>query len=404
MRRSLPALRSLPTLLAAALVAAAGIFIAVHGTAPAGAAIAPVRVMPLGDSITGSPGCWRALLWNRLQTSGYTNVDFVGTLPPQGCGVTYDGDNEGHGGYLATNIASQNMLPGWLSATLPDVVMMHLGTNDVWSNIAPATILASFTTLVGQMRASNPNMRILVAQILPMNPSTCAECGARVVAFNAAIPAWAAGLSTTASPIVVVDQWTGFDTAVDTYDGVHPSDSGNVKISDRWYPALIRYLSGATASPSASATRTASASASASRSASASPSVSPSRSVSPSTSPSRSVSPSASTSPSRSTSSSASTGGCTATYSVVGSWPGGFQGQVTVTNGNTARSAWTVRFSYPGGQTISQYWSATVTQSGTGVTATNLSWNGALAAGASTSFGFLGSWTGSNPVPTVSCT
>ena len=65
-----------------------------------------------------------------------TEVDFVGTLPPQGCGFTYDGENEGHGGFLATNVASQNQLVGWLAATDPDVVLMHFGTNDVWSNIA----------------------------------------------------------------------------------------------------------------------------------------------------------------------------------------------------------------------------------------------------------------------------
>ena len=43
-----------------------------------------VRIMPLGDSITGSPGCWRALLWQDLTDAGYTNIDFVGTLPPAG--------------------------------------------------------------------------------------------------------------------------------------------------------------------------------------------------------------------------------------------------------------------------------------------------------------------------------
>jgi lysophospholipase L1-like esterase len=208
-------------------------------TRPPGTA---VRVMPLGDSITGSPGCWRALLWQKLQQAGQTQVDFVGTLPAQGCGFTYDGDNEGHGGYLATNIANQNMLPGWLAATHPDIVLMHLGTNDVWSNIPPATILAAFSTLVDQMRASNPNTKILVAQIIPMNPGSCAECAQRVVAFNAAIPAWAASKSTAASPITVVDQWTGFDTAADTGDGVHPDDSGIVKIADRWYPALSALL------------------------------------------------------------------------------------------------------------------------------------------------------------------
>jgi lysophospholipase L1-like esterase len=201
-----------------------------------------VRVMPLGDSITGSPGCWRALLWQQLQQAGHTEVDFVGTLPAQGCGFTYDGDNEGHGGYLATNVASQNLLPGWLAATDPDVVLMHFGTNDVWSNLPPATILAAFTTLVTQMRAANPAMKIMVAQILPMNPASCPECAQRVIDLNAAIPAWAAATTTTASPVTVVDQWTGFSTATDTGDGVHPNDSGNVKIANRWYPALTAAL------------------------------------------------------------------------------------------------------------------------------------------------------------------
>jgi hypothetical protein len=105
---------------------------------------AATKIMALGDSITGSPvrilpselivsihrlehlqGCWRALLWQSLTNAGKTNIDFVGTLAGQGCGFTYDGENEGHGGYLATNIASQNLLPGWLSSTLPDIVIMH---------------------------------------------------------------------------------------------------------------------------------------------------------------------------------------------------------------------------------------------------------------------------------------
>jgi lysophospholipase L1-like esterase len=197
------------------------------------------RIMALGDSITGSPGCWRALLWQRLPAD---EVDFVGTLPGQGCGFDYDGENEGHGGYLATNVATQNLLTGWLAATDPDVVLMHFGTNDAWSNLPTSQILAAYTTLVGQMRAADPAMKILVAQIIPMNPSTCAECAQRVVALNAAIPAWAASLTTTASPIIVVDQWTGFDTATDTYDGVHPNDAGNVKIAAKWYPALAAVL------------------------------------------------------------------------------------------------------------------------------------------------------------------
>lgn len=96
----------------------------------------------------------------------------VGTLPAQGCGVSYDGDNEGHGGFLVTNVANQNQLVGWLSATKPTIVLMHFGTNDVWNNIATNTILAAFTKLVDQMRASNPSMKILVYNT-PSRPDEC---------------------------------------------------------------------------------------------------------------------------------------------------------------------------------------------------------------------------------------
>ncbi|KAK2803714.1 hypothetical protein FQN51_002943 [Onygenales sp. PD_10] len=197
-----------------------------------------VKIMALGDSITGSPGCWRALLWQKLQEAAITNTDFVGSLPGQGCGFEYDGENEGHGGFLATNIASENLLPPWLESAQPDIVMMHLGTNDVWSNIGPDVLIETFSALVDQMRANKATMNILVAQIIPMNPDSCAECGERVVNFNNAIAEWAPTKSSAESPITVVDCWTGFDTASDTGDGVHPNDAGNEKLSISWFEPL----------------------------------------------------------------------------------------------------------------------------------------------------------------------
>ena len=108
-----------------------------------------------------------------------------------------------------------------------------------------------------------------------------------------------------------------------------------------------------------------------------------------------------STSPS--TSPSSPTGGCTATYTITGQWPGGFQGDVKVTAGSSAVKNWTVTWTYANGQTVSNAWGATVTSSGTTVTARNAAWNGTLAPGASTTFGFLASWTGANPTPTPTC-
>jgi lysophospholipase L1-like esterase len=315
----------------------------------------PVRIMALGDSITGSPGCWRALLWNQLQNAGFTNIDMVGTLPPQGCGVPYDGDNEGHGGFLVTNVANQNQLVGWLAATNPNIVLMHFGTNDVWNAIPPATILAAYTRLVNQMRANNPNMIVLVQQIIPMNPSNCTECAARVVALNQQIPAWAAGLSTAASPIVVVDQWTGFNAATDTGDGVHPNDSGIHKMADRLFPAVSSVL---TRTPPTTTTTT-----------------------------TTTTGPSA----------------CTGTYTIVNQWQGGFQGEVTVKAGSRAIIGWTVGFSFTAGQTITQSWNARLTQTGATVSVSNMDWNGSLAAGASATFGFLANWNGTNPTPAPTC-
>ncbi|GAA4697432.1 cellulose binding domain-containing protein [Phytohabitans rumicis] len=331
---------------------------------PALSAAAPVRIMPLGDSITGGPGCWRALLWDRLQRTGYTDIDFVGTLPGGGCSVAHDGDNEGHGGYQAVGIADQNQLPPWLAATSPDIVLMHLGTNDVWNNRPAATILAAYGKLVDQMRANNPNMRIIVAQIVAMAPTNCTYCTSGVIALNNAIPGWAAGKSTTQSPITVVDQWTGFDPVADTIgDGVHPDDSGFQKMSDRWYPAVTRALGGTTTPTTPPVT----------------------------TAPATTAPP--------------APGVCTATYRVVSQWTGGFQGEVTVRNGGTtSTSAWTAAFSFANGQRVSQAWNATVTQSGAAVTARHLSWNGLLTPGGTATFGFIASWTGTNAVPAVTCT
>lgn len=87
-------------------------------------------------------------------------------------------------------------------------------------------------------------MKILVAKIIPMNPSNCDGCGGRVVALNNAIGAWAPGKSTTSSPITVVDTFSGFDTATMTGDGVHPNDAGNKKMADSWYPAVVQAIQG----------------------------------------------------------------------------------------------------------------------------------------------------------------
>ncbi|WP_431895660.1 glycosyl hydrolase family 95 catalytic domain-containing protein [Micromonospora haikouensis] len=132
-----------------------------------------------------------------------------------------------------------------------------------------------------------------------------------------------------------------------------------------------------------------------------SPTLTPTPTPTPTTTPTGSPTPTPTPPPTSSPPSS----GARATYAVTGSWSGGFQGEVTVTAGATAIRGWTVSWTFPNGQVISQIWGGSHTQSGSNVSVRNVDYNGTLAAGASTTFGFIGTTTGTNNPPTnLTCT
>lgn len=92
---------------------------------------------------------------------------------------------------------------------------------------------------------------------------------------------------------------------------------------------------------------------------------------------------------------------CDVTYA-TSDWNNGFTANVTIKNLGDALNNWSLKFAFPNSsQRVVQGWSARWSQSGSEVTATNESWNGSLPTGASTSIGFNGSFSGSNPKPTA---
>jgi hypothetical protein len=102
----------------------------------------------------------------------------------------------------------------------------------------------------------------------------------------------------------------------------------------------------------------------------------------------------------------AATSSCAAAYSVTTDWGSGFTASLTITNNGTAAiTGWTVTYSYAGNQTLSNGWNGNWTQSGKAVTVTNESYNGSLAAGATTTAGANFNYSGTNAAPTsVTCT
>lgn len=197
----------------------------------------------MGDSITQGDttfNSYRRPLWHRLQAAG-ASVDFIGTLtsnfqgPPPN--PDFDLHHEGHRAWRADEI--RNSLPGWLTTYTPDVVLVHLGTNDALQNHGGANFLAETIAdlegIIRTLQSDNPNVTVLLAKLIP---TTEIVENNRITSLNAQIDGIASRTTTLDSRVVVVDQSSGFSLATDTNDGLHPNSSGETKMANKWFDAL----------------------------------------------------------------------------------------------------------------------------------------------------------------------
>lgn len=197
-----------------------------------------VKMMVVGSS-NEEGTCWRAFLWQKLRAAGITDFDFIGrnNAGPD-CGVAgYDKDSEAHGGTVVGNITAA----GWTDTfkSNPDIVLQHNGGADLLNGRPYMTVLDAYTLAVKQARLINPRVIYLAAQHTPQGN---ADNVADVVTLNAAMVPWAAALTTAASPVIVVDLFTGIDQKADTSDGTHLNVPGSQKVSDRWMAVLLPIL------------------------------------------------------------------------------------------------------------------------------------------------------------------
>lgn len=334
------------------------VFVCVFQTVPAfqisaASTEAAVKIMPLGDSITDCD-FWRTTLFNKLKDNGY-NVESVG--------CQYGG-HEGHSGMLVTDLAQTTQLSTWLSSTNPDIVMMHFGTNDCWCDKGSTAILNAYTTLVKQMRANNPNMIIVVAQITPLQPNDSADYISRAKDLDEHMVGWAADLTTEASPIILCDQFTGFVPSTDTYDGVHPNSIGSAKMVTNWYNTLTPILDGVTPSVQPTATSE----------------VTPSVEPTATTEVTPSAQPTATTEVTPSSDLQLSTD--------VNAWEGGYTMNASVKNtSNSAVNSWKLTLNKADFD-ITNAWCVNIEESGDFYIITPQEWNASIPAGGSVNFGF----------------
>ena len=206
---------------------------ATRATEPARRQAAPLRIMPLGDSITAGVGSrsgssYRAVLYTQLRDAG-VDVDFVGS---QRAGPGADPDHEGHGGWTVQRVAEH--IDGWLALYQPDVVLVHLGTNNVTRGETPRQIAGRLSVLVDRIRAARPQAYVLVSEIVASRvPSE------RVVdrRYNARV----LRLAGQKGPLVCAVEQAPL-TPGDLRDTHHPNDSGYRKMADSFFLALTRVL------------------------------------------------------------------------------------------------------------------------------------------------------------------
>ncbi|WP_439880312.1 GDSL-type esterase/lipase family protein [Pontibacter sp. MBLB2868] len=224
---------------------------------------APLRIMALGNSITQSNHenhSYRYNLWKKLIDAG-VEADYVGSHNvhkngnpqwPKYKGHQFDSDNEGHWGWSADQILAGNTdepakghLKEWLKEYTPDIVLLHLGTNDMFRNQTIAGTLDEIREVVHHVRKDNPQAKIFLAKLIPaFSQKVGVQAADNIRLLNEKLPALTKELHTATSPVILVDQYTGFDptTGKDTWDGVHPNASGEEKMAQKWFEAIMQAI------------------------------------------------------------------------------------------------------------------------------------------------------------------
>ena len=224
-----------------------------------------LKIMPLGDSNTvgvNTYGGYRTKLYDNLVGHQYL-IDFVGLEitcgDPSGFCITtrsempcstnaeipFDRDHEGHSGATTTTIirgVHPKILPDdWLTDSLPDVILLMIGTNDISLGETAAATANRLSSLISIIRTELPDVHIVLSTIPPRNLDLPGQAAyqAETIAYNALLPD-------------LVDFWNGFGVRVTLVDGfsaltpssvhfcdaLHMNDAGFEALADVWTQAF----------------------------------------------------------------------------------------------------------------------------------------------------------------------
>ena len=211
----------------------------------------PARILCVGDSITQGGRAdrpeytYRYPLQQKLHAAGIP-FDFIGsrqaglqpdaTWPEVAPGVPFDPDHEGYYGNTTAEVVRKVEAAWTADSPTPDIVLIHLGTNDQKASDYVETVQAPLRQFIDFIRGKNPHVVILLGH-LNFNDSEGAA------AIRPLVQALAEDLSTEASPIATVAHYEGWQENpdqpdTDTFDWAHPNPQGQEKMATRWFTSI----------------------------------------------------------------------------------------------------------------------------------------------------------------------
>ncbi len=213
----------------------------------------PIRILPLGDSITQGGRnnrkeyTYRYPLFCMLKDAG-VNFDFIGSMKtglvknakwPDYKGEKFDMDHEGHYGWKTGKV--RDNLEKWMETypAPPDIVLIHLGTNDQKGENYEETVVKPHREMIEMLRKKNPNVVILVGHLNFK--------GGAAKKMRPLMEAMIKEMNTEQSPVIAVHHYKDFNAnpkhpETDTFDWAHPNPKGQKKMAEKYFEAMKPYL------------------------------------------------------------------------------------------------------------------------------------------------------------------
>lgn len=194
------------------------------------------RILPLGDSITWGinyEGGYRVKLFTRAVHDG-KKITFTGSLMNGPTtmieGQAFPRSNEGHSGWTIDQDAS--LIPMPALNTIPHIVLLMIGTNDVYAASGQADMPKRLGALIDKITGAAPNALVVVAKITPLSNMSW---NSTVNTYNNAIPGVVSDRAAQGKHVMLGDMNKGFSSSMLSSDGVHPNQTGYDFMADAWY-------------------------------------------------------------------------------------------------------------------------------------------------------------------------